>query len=72
MSSTLKDKIAVMKQKATMVKELESLCTSCESEVRSYQAHLDVSLPPSVLLETTHSDIRRKAVSLCLMYLMNT
>jgi len=65
-SSTLKDKISAMKQKAIIVKELEGLGRSCESGLRDYQTLLDSPVPPSALLAATHAELRIRAVSWCI------
>ncbi len=49
-STTLKDKIVMMKRKAEMLKVLERLLRGSEEGVARYKGHLDMPLPPSVLL----------------------
>lgn len=63
MSSTLKGKIATMKKKAKMVQELERQLRRCEEGVAEYRAHVDIPLPPSVLLVHRQEDIQNKRVS---------
>ena len=62
-SSTLKDRIVVMKRKALMVKGLEGVVRAAEEGVAHYRMHLETPLPPSVLLAQRHRDIMTEGVS---------
>ena len=66
MSDSLKVRISMMKQKAHMVSELESLLKSCEQGLSEYRKLLETPLPPSVLLATAGPDIRQRTVSVCM------
>ena len=61
-SSTLKDRITVMKRKAEMVKDLEQAMWQVEENVRRYKEYLDTPLPPSVLLAGKHRQISDEGV----------
>ena len=61
-STTLKDKIAMMKRKAQMLKVLERLLGSAEEGVAKYKRYLDEPLPPSVLLAERSEGILNEGV----------
>lgn len=69
-STTLKDKIALMRRKAEMLKVLERLLSSCEEGVANYKCYLDKPLPPSVLLSERSEGILgegvRTAAEMCI------
>ena len=62
MSSSLKEKIILMKQKAKMVQDLEEELKKAERAITDYQNHLDTPLPPSVLLVQRRQEILDEAV----------
>lgn len=62
-SSTLKDKIAVMRHRAEMARDLEGVVRRAEEGVACYRTHLDASLPPSVLLAERQQEILEEGVS---------
>ena len=63
-SFTLKDKIALMKRKAEVLKVLEGIQRQAEEGVAGYKGHVDTPLPPSVLLAGRSDAMLREAVSL--------
>lgn len=62
-SFTLKDKIALMRRRAEMVRDMEGVVREAEEGVACYRSYLDTPLPPSVLLAERHEALLEEGVS---------
>lgn len=56
-STTLKDRIVLMKKKAGLVKDLEQALQEVEEGVARYKGCVDTPLPPSVVLAGRHREM---------------
>ena len=53
-----------MKRKAKMVQEIEQSLSECENALKVYRTHLDVPLPPSVVLAGINKEMNKESVTL--------
>ena len=66
-STTLRDRIVLMKRKAEVLKALEGLLRRSEEGVAEYKGHVEEAIPPSVLLEEKSDAILSQGVRISML-----
>ena len=64
MSGVLKNKIASMRKRATMMKSIEDSLKQCERGLKEFKAHLDMPLPSLLLLANQQKELSSKMTQL--------